>query len=134
MTTPHHLYYILQGHKMGVVRVIWETLTNFGRETSIAGLNNASKASGLIRKTCWGIIFSVLVYFTIKGLVGVIVDFNKHPIVTTVSLEYKSSVPFPAVTVCNQNRSCAQLRKYPISDTFTATSIPTTESTVPVFC
>lgn len=96
----------LESHtdQMGLLRVIWGVLTNFGQECSIAGLNNAAKARSKLRSLCWIIIFLALMYFTLIGLIGVVVDYNKHPVITTTDLNNRAAVPFPAVTVCNQNR------------------------------
>ena len=38
---------------MGAGEVVWRTLLNFGRDTSIAGLNNAARAKGKLRTLLW---------------------------------------------------------------------------------
>lgn len=38
---------------MGLCGTLWGVLTNFGRETSIAGLNNAAKSQSKLRMLYW---------------------------------------------------------------------------------
>lgn len=89
---------------MGVSRVVWRTLNDFGSTTSISGVNRAAKAKSIFRLLYWIIIFCGLVYVTISNLVSVITDFYEYPTVTTTNLTYRPNVIFPAVTVCNLNR------------------------------
>lgn len=98
---------------MTVLRIVGETLSAFGNDTSIAGLNNAAKSKSTVRKAYWVVIFSVLFYFTASGIVSVVDDFLSYPVVTSINLDNKASVAFPAVTVCNHNRYGKQAtRKY----------------------
>ena len=89
---------------MGVGSVIWNITLSYGRESSIAGFNNAFKAKSRIRSILWITIFAILGIITIIQFVNVIVDYSQHPVITHIDLSHKPSVPFPAVTVCNLNR------------------------------
>ena len=90
--------------RMGVGSVIWNITLSYGRESSIAGFNNAFKAKSRIRSFLWITIFAVLGIMTIVQFVNVIVDYYQYPVITMIDLSHKPSVPFPAVTVCNLNR------------------------------
>lgn len=90
--------------RMGVGSVIWNITLSYGRESSIAGFNNAFKAKSRIRSVLWITIFAVLGIMTIVQFVNVIVDYYQYPVITMIDLSHKPSVPFPAVTVCNLNR------------------------------
>ena len=89
---------------MGVGSVIWNITLSYGRESSIAGFNNACKAKSKIRSILWIAIFAILGFLTISQFVNVILDYYQYPVITNIDLSHKSSVPFPAVTVCNLNR------------------------------
>ena len=45
---------------MGVGSVIWNITLSYGRESSIAGFNNAFKAKSRIRSILWITIFAIL--------------------------------------------------------------------------
>jgi succinate dehydrogenase/fumarate reductase cytochrome b subunit len=85
--------------------IVWDICLSFGRETSIAGLNNASKAKSQIRSWLWICVFVAFLYQSLNGLVVVIDDYYQYPALTSINLTHKAQVPFPAVTVCNLNRS-----------------------------
>ncbi|TRY68750.1 hypothetical protein TCAL_04699 [Tigriopus californicus] len=89
---------------MGLLRVIRETFLDFGRNTSIAGLNNAMKAKSIIRSLIWLTLFSVGLYFTLVGIISVVKDYNQYPVVTKTELQQEKLVNFPAISICNHNR------------------------------
>ena len=89
---------------MGLCGILLEVLKNFVRETSVAGLNNAGKAKSKLRILYWTVIFLVLIYFTMTAFIGVITDFQAHPVSTSSDQMHRTNVLFPAVSVCNQNR------------------------------
>jgi len=84
--------------------VVWQTLKDFGRETSISGLNNAARAKSTVRFWLWMALFCLGTYLTADGIWYVLQDFKRKPYTTITSLSHMSSVKFPAVTVCNHNR------------------------------
>ena len=89
---------------MGLLKVIWATLTDFGHNTEIPGFKNAYKAKSLLRFLYWLAIFVVGLAFTFVSLRGFIADYLSYPVVTATDLTNRASVQFPAVTVCNLNR------------------------------
>ena len=82
-----------------------QIFANWAQESSIAGLNNAAKAKSKIRMFIWAIIFAFFSIMTLNNLVNVISDFYKYPVTTSINVTHKSQVDFPAVTICNLNRS-----------------------------
>ncbi len=49
-------------------------------------------------------------FLTMEGLYTIVSEANSYPVVTTTQLVTRSTVTFPAVTVCNLNRiNCANL-------------------------
>lgn len=90
---------------MGLIRVIRDTFLDFGRNTSIAGLNNAAKAKSIIRSLIWLSLFTVGLYYTLMGIISVINDYHNYPVVTKTQLQQEKLVNFPAISICNHNRS-----------------------------
>ena len=88
---------------MGLFSVVWRTLVDFGKECSIAGLNNAAKAKSVLRSIVWLIIFIVGLGATLRGLILVVKEYYTYPVLTNTVLTQAKSVEFPAITVCNLN-------------------------------
>ncbi len=97
--------------KTKIGQVVWGVCLDHGKETSIAGLNNASKARSPIRSILWLIIFAIFMGLTLRQVVLVIIDFYDYPVLTNIDLAHRSEVPFPAVTVCNLNRYVKNYRR-----------------------
>jgi hypothetical protein len=93
---------------MGVGKIIWKTLADFGSHTTIGGLCNAGLASSRPRQIYWLIIFFVMFGYTIKLLVDNVSQYLEYNVITSTDLSYSSSLYFPAVTICNQNRLVLQ--------------------------
>ncbi len=53
---------------MAIFKIVWGILVNFGKETSIAGLNNAAKAKSGLRVAYWLTIFGCFMGLTIYSL------------------------------------------------------------------
>ena len=85
-----------------------QIVTTWAKETNIAGLNNASRAKSKLRFLYWIIIFAFFSLMTVNSLVSVITDYIKYPVVTSIDLSHKPQVDFPAVTICNMNRSVGE--------------------------
>ena len=49
-------------------------------------------------------VFCLGMALTLYGIAYVVLDFLAYPVITTTDLNHRLSVPFPAITVCNQNR------------------------------
>ena len=82
-----------------------EIFNDWAQESSIAGLNNAAKARTRMRTIMWAVIFAFFSLMTLSNLVSVISEFYTYPVTTSINLTHKSQVDFPAVTICNLNRS-----------------------------
>ena len=89
---------------MSLGGALWSTLLGSAKNSSIAGLNNAAKAESKVRSLCWLVVFSVLLFFTCRGIWRTVVDYGSHPFITSTDLTFEPLVVFPAVTVCNLNR------------------------------
>jgi hypothetical protein len=51
---------------VGVLKITWAILKSFCRESSIAGLNNAAKASSAFRIVYWLVIFGAFLGLTLQ--------------------------------------------------------------------
>ena len=90
---------------MTLLRVIWHTSTQWCQETSIAGLGKTVKSdSSYFKKAYWFILFLIGSIWTCYNLYGVINEYFKYSVSTSNDLTFETSIPFPAVTICNQNR------------------------------
>ena len=89
---------------MGSLKVIQEAFKDFGSQTSISGINNSGKGKSVARSSIWLVIFSMLGYFTVRGIHDIVVEFFEYPVITNTDLTYNTEVDFPAVTICNLNR------------------------------
>lgn len=74
----------------GKLYLVWEA---WWQESSIHGLHNAGcKRKSIIRRSAWMIIFLIGFYFTVSGVVQVVMDFYSHPVATTVSIFHQNRV------------------------------------------
>ena len=89
---------------MGLFQVLWKTFLNWCGDTSIAGLSKGVSSKSYFKKAYWLCLFAIGAYFTIEGVVQTITDYTKYEVTTSNDLLFKSSVPFPAISICNQNR------------------------------
>ncbi|KAG7176906.1 Endo-1-4-beta-xylanase B-like 1, partial [Homarus americanus] len=90
--------------------VVRDTWSVFWRNTSIPAISNAGHSNHRVQRFLWLLLFCVGISLTIKDVIGVFTDYANHPYTTQVNLLHKSSVEFPAVTICNHNRlSCKKL-------------------------
>ena len=89
---------------MGLWKVVGDTFYHFGDQTSIAGLNNVCHRKSLGKKIYWSILFAVFLGATIVGVLDNIRSYFDYDTVTSTDLSHKTSVIFPAVSVCNLNR------------------------------
>jgi hypothetical protein len=89
---------------MGVGKVVWNTLADFGSHTTIGGLCNAGLTASRPRQIYWLTIFFILFAYTVSLLVDNISQYLEYNVITSTDLAYSSSVTFPAITICNQNR------------------------------
>ncbi|CAL4242849.1 unnamed protein product, partial [Meganyctiphanes norvegica] len=93
-------------------QVVTETSSTFWNSTSIAGICNSAAAKNPAAKLIWLSLFIGGISITAYDVTNVFLDYFSYPYSTQVTMTYKSSVEFPAVTVCNQNRvSCEKLHK-----------------------
>jgi len=88
-------------------------LNEFARDTNIEGVNNAGRAPSNIRKVIWLLIFTFLAVLTVQDLVSLTKEFLTWPVDVSTTIDHEDSIPFPSVTVCNQNRvSCRRLKEF----------------------
>ena len=89
---------------MSLGKVLRATFSNWCQQTSIAGINNIAQSKSYIKKFYWFILFCVGCYITVNSLVSTVLDYRAFDVTTSNDLEYKTSVPFPAISICNLNR------------------------------
>ena len=89
---------------MGFGKVVWETLIQWSETTSIAGIGPVCSRKGYAKKAYWLILFLIMLYLTIHGLVSTIESFYEREITTSTDLDFSPSVAFPAVSICNMNK------------------------------
>merc|ERR1719220_1522336 len=88
-------------------------LNEFARDTNIEGVNNAGRAPSNIRKVIWLLIFTFLAVLTVQDLVSLTKEFLTWPVDVSTTIDHEDAIPFPSVTVCNQNRvSCRRLKEF----------------------
>ena len=79
-------------------------LNEFGGKTSIAGLANAYQSESTSKIIYWGFLFLVGLVITFVALGQTALDYLEYEVSTSIDLRSDSTVPFPAVSVCNQNK------------------------------
>nr|XP_053631798.1 uncharacterized protein LOC128688110 [Cherax quadricarinatus] len=90
--------------------VVSDTWSEFWTSTAISGISNAGRANDRLPRVLWLLLFGVGTYYTVRDTIGVIDNYLSYPYTTQMDLQHMSTVQFPAVTVCNQNRlSCQKL-------------------------
>ena len=89
---------------MAIGKVVYNTLAEFGARTTIGGLCNAGLTSSRPRQIYWLVIFFAMFFYTIKLLVDNVNQYLQYGVITSTNLDYNSSIYFPSVTICNQNR------------------------------
>ena len=91
--------------RMTLLRVIRHTIIEWCQETSIAGLGRTAKSdSSFFKKAYWFILFLIGTVLTFQNLYGVIYEYLQYNVSTSNDLSFETSIPFPAVSICNQNR------------------------------
>ena len=89
---------------MSLRKVIWDTFIDWCQNSTIAGVSRTVKSKSYVKKLYWITLFLVGVYFTIITTYNVFDDYFLYEVRTSTDLSYETSIPFPAVTICNQNR------------------------------
>ena len=85
---------------------------SFVEKTSLVGLSYINSSTNFFTRGLWILIFIGLVAATAWNTAKVVSEYLSYPVETTVTVESKSTVPFPAVTVCNRNPvPCSKLAK-----------------------
>ena len=93
-----------QPKNMTLCTVLWETLQNFGDQTSIAGLGQAVQRKQIANKIYWFILFVIGSILTIEGMINTLNVYYQYSVSTNSEVTRKDSITFPAVSVCNLNR------------------------------
>ncbi|XP_041464809.1 degenerin unc-8-like [Lytechinus variegatus] len=80
-----------------------KSLTDFGNETTIHGLQYIVNKTNFIYRLCWLVIFCTFaVIFFIQGNL-ILQDFLTWPYSTKIDIVGRPNLAFPAVTLCNEN-------------------------------
>ena len=90
--------------EMTVGKVLYNTFINWCRETSIACLSKSVRSKSFLKKAYWLLLFFAGAYFTIDNLYRTVTTYLKYEVKTSNDLTFKTSILFPAVSICNQNR------------------------------
>ena len=93
-----------EGIRMGLGKVLRETLLEFGQQTSIAGIGLVISKKSYAKKVYWSILFVLMLVLTLQGLIETILNFYEREVTTSIDLDYVPSVIFPAVSICNLNK------------------------------
>ena len=80
------------------------TISNYLRRSAISGVSHAANSESYFRGVYWLIIFLTLFSFTARNVYIIMNDYYDFPIFTVATIKRKEEIPFPAVTICNQNR------------------------------
>ena len=83
---------------------VGKVFNEFGGKTSIAGLANAYQSERTSKKVYWGILFVIGLVITFVALTTTFLDYFDFEVTTSTDLRSDSSVSFPAVSICNQNK------------------------------
>ena len=90
---------------MTLLKDIQHTSAEWCKETSIAGLGKTVKSEfSYFKRAYWFILFLVGFVFTFSNLYSVIYEYLQYRVSTSNDLTFETSIPFPAVSICNQNR------------------------------
>ena len=76
----------------------------FSRFTSIPGFSQARESDNKCSRFAWAILFIMGVCATILGVKTSIASYLEYRSVTTITNEFKSTLMFPSVTICNLNK------------------------------
>ena len=72
--------------------VLWNTLDNFSKQTSISGISNAGISRSHFRRVCWLLVFLIFGAFTFYAFQAVINDYLSWPVTTSIYIEHKNQV------------------------------------------
>jgi len=97
---------------MGFGKVLYDTLADFGRHTTIGGLCNAGLSESRARQAYWLVIFSVLMVFTTQAIINNVLQYLEYGVTTSTDLTYSNLITFPALTVCSLNRYMIITKKF----------------------
>ncbi|XP_077984311.1 acid-sensing ion channel 1-like [Glandiceps talaboti] len=82
-----------------------ERFRQFTEETTLHGLRHAvARTMNPVRRLLWTVLLTALVFTTFTYWYMCWSKFLLFPVNTVVSLNYRSEIDFPAITICNYNR------------------------------
>ncbi|XP_024942633.1 amiloride-sensitive sodium channel subunit gamma-like isoform X2 [Cephus cinctus] len=97
---------------LGYWNPIWRTWHKYLGLTTIPGLQSVHNAQGKFATIAWSILFVIGLACTIRDVYISWMDYLAYPVITTINIKQATSLPFPAVTVCNLNPvHCGNLRR-----------------------
>ncbi|XP_064080080.1 uncharacterized protein LOC135197065 [Macrobrachium nipponense] len=97
-------------NKVSYSHVLREVFGEFFQSTAISGVSNAGRSTYSVLCIIWIAISIAATYRTVIDVIAVITDYQSYPYNTKIQVQHRSEAPFPAVTLCNQNRiDCSKL-------------------------
>ena len=90
---------------MSIGKVLWATFIDWCSTTSIAGIGKAVQSKSYFKKTYWTVLFLAGAIITLYQTIDVLDYYFDFDVTTTNDLTFETSLPFPAISICNQNRS-----------------------------
>ncbi|XP_043245044.1 degenerin mec-4-like [Amphibalanus amphitrite] len=109
------------GRPTSLGAVISEVSDHAWSATGIGGLSHAHGARLPLMRLLWLVLFLVGLALTAIDVRRVVLEYLSSPHVTKTDTKYETTVPFPSVTVCNQNQvDCLLLLKHSMDPRYTA--------------
>ncbi|KAF0293704.1 Acid-sensing ion channel 1 [Amphibalanus amphitrite] len=109
------------GRPTSLGAVVSEVSDHAWSATGIGGLSHAHGARLPLMRLLWLVLFLVGLALTAIDVRRVVLEYLSSPHVTKTDTKYETTVPFPSVTVCNQNQvDCLLLLKHSMDPRYTA--------------
>lgn len=79
---------------------IWEEFSN---ETTMHGVMHAVNERACWKRYIWTMLVVAASFMASWNLYETVASFRSYPVTTTVNLEWRREVEYPAITICNLN-------------------------------
>ncbi len=83
------------------------SVIDFLSQNSTHGLGEIARTKGKLR-VFWILVEMAALVATTYGVVGIIIEFHTHPVITTYDVYSEESLPLPSLTVCVEHPISAQ--------------------------
>ena len=77
---------------MGLVKKVGAALLEFGNNTSVLGISNATKAKSRPRAAMWWMVFLGLGALTFQGIFQTVKEYFNYPVTTTTDISHQPEV------------------------------------------